>query len=301
MKKALLTAGAILTILGLAILGYVFYATGFDLSKLSTVKYETNTYAADGAFRDIEICTDVANVTLKPSDDGKCRVVCVEPEKAKHTVTVENGTLKITESTKNLAWYEQIGILTASPSVTVYLPETAYDALAIESDTGRITLPGGFSFESVSLRSDTGDVEIGAVRAGVLSVTVSTGRVRASDAVCQGDLSVTVSTGKTELTNVRCANLTSRGDTGPITLKDVVAEGRMYVERDTGSVRFDNSDAAEITVKTDTGSVTGTLRTAKVFVARSDLGSVRVPDTTSGGRCEITTDTGSVRIELSGQ
>ena len=300
MKKGFLAVGAILTVLGLAVLGYALFASGFDLSKLGAAGYETNTYTAEGAFRDIEIRVDTDDVTLKLSDDGKLRVVCVEPEKEKHTVSVENGTMKIAASADQRKWYERIGVFTSSPSVTVYLPETAYEALVIDSDTGDVTVPDVFSFESAAITTDTGDVEIGAIRTGALTVKVSTGHVRVGSLDCSGNVSVTVSTGKAELTGVRCKNLISRGDTGSITLKNVVAEGRMYIERDTGDVRFDKSDAAEITVKTDTGDVTGSLRTEKVFITRSDTGSVRVPDTVIGGRCEITTDTGDIRIEISG-
>lgn len=299
MKKGLVAAGAILTVLGLALLGYALFAAGFDLSKLGADKYETNTYTVDGAFSNIDIRTDTADVTLKPSGDGGCRVVCVEPEKEKHTVSVENGTLKIT-AVDERKWYERIGIVTSSPSVTVYLPELAYEALVIDNDTGDVAVPDAFSFESAAITTDTGDVEIGAIRTGALAVKVSTGHVRVSSVSCEGDVSVTVSTGKTELTDVRCKNLRSTGDTGSITLKNVVAEEAFVIERSTGDVRFENCDAAEITVDTDTGDVTGTLRTEKVFITKTDTGSVRVPDTAAGGRCAITTDTGDIRITLSG-
>ena len=34
----------------------------------------------------------------------------------------------------------------------------------------------------------------------------------------------------------------------------------------------------------------------KIFFASTDTGSVNVPKTTTGGRCEITTDTGDIDI-----
>ena len=298
MKKTAVI-GAILTVLGLAVLTGALIASGFDLSKLGGRRFETKTYPVEEAFRSIDIRVDVSDIAFKPSEDGRCRVVCAEGEKEKHAVSVENGTLKITYSDLR-EWYEKIGIFTGSPSVTVYLPESTYEALAIDSDTGDFSVPAGFSFESAAVTTDTGDVDIGAIRAGTLTVKVTTGRVRISSAVCEGDVSVTVTTGEVELTDIRCRNLTSRGDTGSVTLKNVVAEECFVIERDTGDVRFEGCDAAEITVTTDTGDVTGTLRTEKVFITKTDTGSVRVPDTTGGGRCQITTDTGDIRITLSG-
>ena len=63
----------------------------------------------------------------------------------------------------------------------------------------------------------------------------------------------------------------------------------MYIDN-TGDVKFDACDASEISVKTDTGDVTGSLLTDKVFITNTDTGRVNVPQTATGGRCEIITD-----------
>lgn len=301
MKKTMLIVAAVLTVFGLALFAGAFAASGWDFSKFSTVKMETNTCKAEGDFRDIEIRTDTADVAFALSTDGRCTVVCEERETQKHTVSVENGTLKIIASADQRKWYEYIGIFTASESVTVYLPEESYGALVVDGDTGRVSIPEAFSFESVEIKTHTGDISIQGIRAGQLDLSASTGRIRVASVTCEGAVSARVSTGRTELTDVTCASLISTGSTGSITLKNVAAAGSMAIERDTGNVRFEGSDAAEITVKTDTGHVTGTLRTEKVFITKTDTGAVRVPDTTTGGRCEITTDTGDIRIEIAGR
>lgn len=90
----------------------------------------------------------------------------------------------------------------------------------------------------------------------------------------------------------------STGTTGDIYLDNVVASDKLSITRSTGNISFDGSDAAEITVRTDTGNITGRLLTDKVFIAASDTGSVEVPGTVTGGRCEIDTDTGNIRIEI---
>ena len=48
----------------------------------------------------------------------------------------------------------------------------------------------------------------------------------------------------------------------------------------------------------DEVKLTGTLRTEKVFITASDTGKVNVPKTITGGRCEITTATGNIEIEV---
>jgi DUF4097 and DUF4098 domain-containing protein YvlB len=122
--------------------------------------------------------------------------------------------------------------------------------------------------------------------------------VTVCEVTCEDDVKLTVSTGKACLSGIRCANLTTTGDTGDLSLSDVIATGKFSIERNTGDVEFDACDAAELMVETDTGDVTGSLLTDKMFFAEADTGSVRVPKTTSGGRCEITTSTGDIRITI---
>ena len=51
-------------------------------------------------------------------------------------------------------------------------------------------------------------------------------------------------------------------------------------------------------MKTDTGKVVGSLLSEKVFIAETSTGKVSVPKTTTGGKCEITTSTGDIKIEV---
>ena len=98
--------------------------------------------------------------------------------------------------------------------------------------------------------------------------------------------------------NVTGRNFTSNGSTGDLTMKNVVVTGEFNLERDTGDIEWNGCDAETIYVKTDTGDITGTLLSDKVYITETDTGSVDVPKTTTGGRCEITTDTGDIRISV---
>ena len=100
------------------------------------------------------------------------------------------------------------------------------------------------------------------------------------------------------MTDVTCGSLRSEGSTGDMIMQNVIVGGSMRIERSTGDIKMTACDAAEIEIETDTGSVTGTLLTEKVFIASSDTGRVSVPETVTGGRCKITTDTGSIKIEI---
>ena len=314
-KKWLIVA-TVLVILGAIIFGGAMMTLGWDFSKLSTVKYNTAVHTFLDEIKHISIDTDTADITFVPTADGNTKVVCYEREKENHIVSLVGDTLTI-ELRDGRRWYEHIGIGFETPKITVYLPQEVYGALTVETKTGSVTVPKDFSFEKMDIRGSTGSVNIAAsasgavkvktstgditvnnISAGSMELSVSTGRITATGVDCKGDITTNVSTGKVSLTDVKCENLSSEGDTGSLTLKNVIANQAFTIERSTGDVNFDRCDAAQITVETDTGHIQGSLLSEKVFIARTDTGRVDVPDTTSGGKCQLTTDTGNIKIQL---
>ena len=249
----------------------------WDFTKLSTVKYETNTYEVTDDFNSISMLTDTADILFVQSDDKICKVVCYEMSDMKHTTTVQNNTLTI-NVTDEREWYDHIGITLGSPKITVYLPKTEYDSLAIKEDTGDIEVPEVFKFKSIDIATSTGDIIIAGV-------------------TCEGDIVINVSTGKTNLTDIKCKSFISAGSTGDIFLKNVIATEKFSIERSTGDVKFDGCDATEIWVETDTGDVTGNLLSEKIFITQTSTGDVHVPKSTNGGKCEITTSTGDIHLK----
>ena len=235
-----------------------------------------------------------------------------------HTVSVEDGALKINVSNKK-TWLDYIGFNFSTPKITVYLPVGAYDKLKIESNTGDVFIPselklgsidvkvntGGVeckasATETIRIKTTTGDIKLTNVSADAVYLTVSTGQITASGINCAGDISMTVSTGKVLLSDTKCKNLTSSGNTGGITLDGVNVGNKLSIERTTGDVELNDSDAHEIWIKTNTGDVEGTLLSEKIFITHTSTGDVEVPKSTTGGVCEITTTTGDIEIDIKG-
>lgn len=315
-KNIWFIVAAALVFTGCILFGCVMAVLKWDFAKLSTNEYETNSYEINEKFLSVSVDTDTANIRFAPSEDTKCKVVCYEQKKLRHSVSINDGELSIkVEDTRK--WYEHIGITFGTPTITVYLPETEYSSLAIEGSTGNVEIPKDFRFDTIDISVTTGDVTnhasavegikietstgsilVESISAGRLALSVSTGRVTVSDVTVTNDITVNVSTGKTALTNITCDDLFSYGNTGDVNMIDLVANGKLSVERSTGYVRFDGCDAAEICVETDTGDVVGSLLSDKVFVTKSDTGDIDVPNSISGGRCEITTDTGDIKITV---
>ena len=81
-------------------------------------------------------------------------------------------------------------------------------------------------------------------------------------------------------------------------MNNVIAAEKFSIKRSTGDVKFNSCDATEIYVKTDTGDVSGSLLSNKVFFTNTDTGDVEIPKTMDGGKCEIITDTGDIKITV---
>lgn len=308
-------AATFAVLIGLIIFGGVMSMLGWDLSKLSTTKYETNEYTVSESFTGISVENRTADVELLPSEDGAVRVVCFEEKNVKHEVTVEGGMLTVRAQDMR-KWYEHIGINFKTATVKIYIPEGVYGALSISSTTGDTTVTAGYTFDGINITATTGDVWcyadttgdcnitlttgdacVSGVSAKALNISASTGDVEVNDADISGDVDVEVTTGRVRLTDLAARDVSVETDTGRVTLASVIA-GKLSVDTDTGDVRLEDSDAAEIFIETDTGDVTGTLLSEKIFITECNTGRVDVPKSTTGGRCEITTGTGDIIITI---
>ena len=268
-----------LVVVGLIVFGVAAATKGFDWKKLQPAEMEEVTYPIEGEFNRIDIEVEVSKIELRISEDGTARAECRETEKLRHKVSVEEGTLKIVcrGSSNFLDNAFNFGVF-QSPSVTVFLPRAQYDSLIVNSDTGSVDIPDGFSFSEVSIKADTGSVKLS-------GVSVS------------GKLTVKCATGSITLEDVKAGGVSAEANTGSVRLIRLSALGDLRVETDTGSITFDEVDAFIIEATCDTGSIRGTLTNRMRFEADSDTGSVKVPESDpNGGICVLHTDTGSINI-----
>lgn len=294
--KVWLVIAVSLILIGCIIFVGVMSMFKWNFSKLSTVEYETNTYEINEAFNDISITTDTADILFVVSEDGKCRVECYEEKKARHSVSIQGGTLTI-KVINDKQWFDYIGLCFSSPKITVYLPKTEYTSLLINSKTGNIKVPEEFAFTNVDVSLTTGAVDVFADASEKIKIQTTTGNIRMED-ISAGTLDLSATTGKTYLTDISCKSVISSGSTGGISLNNVIASEEFSIKRSTGNIRFNRCDAAEIFVETSTGDVKGSLLTDKVFITKTSVGKIDVPNTTTGGKCEIKTSTGDIDIEM---
>lgn len=315
--KIWLVMATALVLAGCVVFGGVMTLLNWDFRKLSTNKFEEKEYTISEDYKNISMTIGTADVLFVPSEHAETTVVCYQQEKMEHSVAVHDGALVI-EMHDTRKWYEHIGIQFDTPKITVYIPQGEYDELSIEAGTGDVEIPKGFRFTSIAVSTTTGEVtiessaleqirisagtghiEIRNVEAGSIELSVSTGGITASNVACREDMKIHVSTGEAELRNITCKNVISTGNTGDISLENVIAAETFSIKRTTGDVKLKNADAAQIFIETNTGDVRGNLLTDKVFLVHTDTGKVNVPKTTTGGVCEVNTNTGDIHLTVS--
>ncbi len=319
MKKTVkiwLIAAISLVLIGSLLFVGVMTMLNWDFMKLSTIKYETKKYEIKDSFESISIEAKDADIVFIPSDNSEKSVICYEQKKVKHYVSIADNTLTIKVDDQR-KWYEYIGLNFEKAKITVNIPKNEYGTLIIKGQTGAIEIPKDYSFKSIDIfqstgdvknyadakedikiKTSTGDIHVENISSNALDLAVSTGKIIIKNIDCAENINVKVSTGKATLTDINCKNLVSDGNTGDIVLNSVIATEKFSLKRSTGDVKIEASDAKEIFVQTDTGSVTGTLLSEKIFIVHSDTGKVDVPKTANGGKCEITTDTGNIILNI---
>lgn len=294
--KMWMIAAFILLVVGIVIFFMAFVTADFDISKLFTQKFEKNIFEFNEDFENIYVNVETTTVNFVPSDDGVCKVECFEKENMKHSAEVQDGTLTVSIA-DNRKWYDHITINFGTPTVTIYLPKDVYTSLSAKTTTGNIEVPDGLNFETIVITGTTSNVSCYADASTSIELNTTTGDIRLGSLEA-GAVKLSATTGTVKVNDVSCNKLTAKSSTGHIKLENTVANESIILENTTGGIRFNGCDAGEITVRTSTGSVRGTLLSEKIFITDTSTGRINVPKTASGGKCEITTSTGDIDIDI---
>ena len=303
---ALIISGGMILVFGLSFAG--------DSLRESTLTQQD--VFIQESFESIQINTADCDVHFVPyNGEADAQVAVTEQKNVSHSVTVEDGVLKIQMIDKR-NWTDHISIgRTESMEMTVYLPAEEYASLQVRTTTGDITLAQEPVFLETLLRTNTGDISCVGVSSDTLDCMTSTGDISVQNSapnmlklqsntgdfkvstVAGDEVHMTTNTGEVDAENVNVLMFTCQTETGDVELEQVLAEDYLQIRTDTGDVQIENSDAGTVNIETDTGDVSGHFLTPKWFSVFSDTGNVTVPNTPDGGECRIQTNTGDIHFE----
>ena len=171
----------------------------------------------------MSIETDVADLHFVASEDGVCRVECVNFANESYAVNVDNGTLTIAKD-DDRAWHENIRLFSIGDTyVRIYMPEESYTSLEIhestslsaDSDTGDIAQKNVIVDELLTIKTDTGDLVFDCSDAAEIFVQTNTGDVTGTLISAKVFL-IETNTGDVDVpksvTGARCEIITDTGD-----------------------------------------------------------------------------------------
>lgn len=253
-------------------------------SEYKTLKIDGSTgciaIPCDFKFESIDLNISTGNVSVLASATELIKVKASTGDISVQNITT--GNLELETSTGDISvntvkCSENISISVSTGAV--FLENITCKNLTSDGTTGSFTLNNLVAEENLTVVRDTGNTKI-------------------TNADVNGYISLTASTGKTDMFAVRCASLTSVADTGKLYMSDVIASEDFDIKRDTGDITFEACDASELTIEASTGDVTGSLLSEKIFIVSASTGKIRVPESTNGGKCKITTSTGNITIDI---
>lgn len=251
--KMWLIIGASLVVVGSLIFVAAMTVNKWDFTKLSTVKYETNTYEITDEFSSITIEDSTTDIIFVPSDNENCKVICREETKLKHSVSVKNGVLTI-GVTNTRKWYDNVGISIGGTKITVYLPESEYENLVIKTSTGDVEI-SDYYFDTIDISMSTGDVNLTDIECNSLVLTGSTGDVLLNNVIADTSIKIKRNTGDVKFVKCDAEEITVKVSTGDVN-GSLLSDKIFVVDTSTGDVDVPNTTEGGVCeITTSTGDI----------------------------------------------
>ena len=316
MKTALIIALVCL------IVGVLIFGIGWGLLQKNPInknvfKDKVYSFGTNELPNRISISTIDSCVEFRTTTESEWRVECMDKEKIYHKVELIDGVLTIKEI-DGRQWYERIGLFAnlRPKSVIVYLPEGTYGLLDIGVVSGDISVPEGFVFSDVTLKSTSGDMSFAATATGAMNIKVISGDIAVSGSVggaltvsgTSGDLAlsgniggaleISGTSGDIEIKNASPTSITIQNTSGDIGLIDVVCSEMCAIEKISGSIELKRCDAMSFDLKTTSGDIRGSILSTKTFDCKTTSGDVRIPADGNGGNFRAKTTSGDIKITI---
>lgn len=235
-------------------------------------------------FDAVEIHAACADVELRPSEDGVCRVEFQEEQRC--AASVAGGILRIQELRRHrvgltldlsIGGRQLFNVPMPDNTLRVYLPVREYRRLDAETRSGEIEVAGGLAFGRAALRSASGDVEIYAAVRSELRVHTASGDIEVKSAAPE-TMELETASGDVALSGCGRAAVT--------------------VKTASGDVEFEDCEEAMLTVSTASGDIDGDFSRPHAVEARSVSGDVDVPEGGAGPACCLRSVSGDIKVRI---
>jgi len=223
-------------------------------------RYITSNYEITDTYKRILIDAKNANVKIQPSSDDNTKMVFFEDKRRQYSFDVQDNILTI--KLQKAKWFNHLRIGFKRSEIKICVPKAI--------------------LETIDIKTKVGSVDISSI-------------------VCDQAIGIKVNTGKVNIQFVTCKVFNLKVNTATAMINKLLAKEKVAIKSNTGNVSLTDCNSHEFFVKTNTGSVCGKLPSGTVFNCTTNTGKIITPQINIGevisARCEIRTNTGSIKFE----
>lgn len=315
-KKSTVLAIVFISI-GLSLILTSLLLSNFHLVTFSSLQFSDVPHKILRPFDSIQVEEIDCSIRILPAEDELCTVVSQEVPNLFNHVSVEDGVLTVRRQDER-AWHERILVFgSANPILTIYLPASHYTSLSLRSTAGNILVEAPISFETVNLKTVSGDISLKSKVTDSITLSANSGNIAAENQnvsdfsasaksgnitlhhITASLLEASTTSGKLRFdTGITAENLFAESTKGDMVFTDVTVKKTLTVQAVSGNVAFFNIEFGDAYVENASGNVTGTLRTKKRFDVQSASGVILHPDTHEGALLRVRTVSGNVSFTV---
>ena len=222
MKKLVV---GLLVLLLIGVIGSVISINAAGGFSFNTVELHEKQIIDNQEIRNLDIHFSSADVQVLPTNEDNIIIEVngevTERQKDEFQLDIEENGENLEVKFKRSNHFFQIGFSIVDTTIKVYLPEKIYD--------------------SVQVRTSSGDIDTRGVNARQIDLLVSSGRITAEDQKAEHSLLKT-SSGKIVATNV-IGNMTARTSSGDITIRNDEATGNITANASSGDVTVEYGES----------------------------------------------------------
>lgn len=235
-----------------------------------------STYEAAEPFTGLKVSAGPCDVRLFPAKDGKVRIVHQrDQEGARCRVAVEKGILCIERQSP----IKRPAIVRHTPALEMYLPQSRYNSLEVNTVSGDVDLPSDFTFGTLGVTTVSGNVTVLAGIEGDADLETVSGDIEMKKLQVQGAFRLETSSGNIEAKNLQ-------------------VQGTFRTETSSGDIRFETVDVGEeLYCKSSSGNVTLMKLRAMDLTASASSGDVRLDTVSVKGKLALNIASGNMDLE----
>lgn len=199
-RNVLLIAGAVIgvgliLVLGAFAMSGVQVFSAFSTNKFNNAEMIEESHVFDENVTGIDIQTVASDVRFERSSDGKTRIESRHSAEITETAEVKNGVLTVRQESSRKGGIH-IGVSSAEEVLTVYLSQSDFESLSVETVSGDVALSGlsvgraGFATVSgelelkdlvsdgkLAIETVSGDVELDRCDAAAIGIETTSGEI----------------------------------------------------------------------------------------------------------------------------